>query len=301
MKSIFSEIWSFTKELFANYSEHNAFSLGASLAYYTVFSLSPILVILMAITSIFVGQQAIEGEIHKDLSELFGSETATQLQSLVEAAYTSGHTTWATIIGIITLIIGATTFFNEMRYSMNLLWNIKEKPANSVLHFLKSRLLSFSFIVGLGFILLTSLTLNSIVIGFAGSLAEYVGLEEETVSFVSFSMALFMIVLMFALLFKYLPTAKVSWSAVWVGGLFTAILFEIGKYLIGLYIGHSAVASSFGAAGSIIVLLVWIYYSSQILFLGTVFTHLWSERYGIPIQPDKDAVQVIRQEIIVNN
>lgn len=293
------EITRFFGEVFQNYSDDNAFTLGASLAYYTVFSIAPIIIIIISTAGIFVGQEAVQGEIYRELKDLFGAETALQLQTIVKGAYRSGQSTWATIFGIATLIVGATGVISEMKNSMNIVWEIKEKPKSSILNLLRNRFLSFSFILGLGFIFLVSLMLNSVVIGFAGDLARQIGFETLTVTIISFGVSFLMTVLIFALLFKFLPDAKVGWQEVIVGGLFTAILFAIGKYLIGFYIGNSNIASGFGAAGSLVVLLVWVYYSSQILFLGAEFTYIWAKRYGKTIRPDKGAVRVIRQEEII--
>lgn len=286
----------FTKELFQNYSEDDALNLGASLAYYTVFSFAPLIVVIISVAGYFVGEEAIQGRLFEELSGLLGADTANSLQKIVANAYVSGRNTMATVIGLGTLILGATGVFNALKNSLNRVWEIEPRPSSTVLSLVTTRLLSFSFVLGLGFILLVTLALNAMAGGFAEQIASMIpGLGVFVIRLVSFTMSLLITTLIFALLFKFLPDAEVRWPYVWAGGVFTALLFALGKFLIGLYIGNSNFASTYGAAAALITLLVWTYYSSQILFLGAEFTYVWAKRAGHPVRPSSHAVKVIRE------
>lgn len=289
-------VTSFTKELFQNYGNDDAFTLGAALAYYTVFSFAPLLVIIISVAGYFVGPEAIRGELFGQLKGLLGADAASSLQTIIENAYVSGKGTLATITSAAALILGATGVFNALHNSLNRIWEIAPNPDNTILAMIRTRILSFSFVLGLGFLLLVTLVLNAVVIGFTNKLAGMVpGIGPALLGAASMVLSLILTSSVFALLFKYLPDARARWQDVWAGGIFTALLFSLGKYLIGFYIGNSDFSSTYGAAGALITLLVWTYYSSQILFLGAEFTFVWAKRNGHPIQPSSDAVRVIRK------
>lgn len=296
------EIWSFTKELFKTYLEDDALSLGASLAYYTVFSFAPIIVIVIALASIFYGQAAVQGELYEQLSGLLGAQAAAETQKLVENAYQTGESKLATIVSIVTLVFGATGLFNVMKNSLNRIWALKATPKNGIINFLMNRVLSFGMVVTIGFLLLVSLVLQSFLIAFSDKLSAY--FSETATIFTQVASGIISLVLtafLFALIYKVLPDAKLRWKDVAVGSVFTAILFAIGKYAIGIYLGNSSISNTFGAAGSVVVLMVWTYYTSQILFFGAEFTYIYAMRYGRKIEPNDHAVAVVRKEVEVNH
>lgn len=287
---------SFTKQLFRNYGEDDAFNMGAALAYYTVFSFAPLLVVAIAVASYFVGREAVTGRLYGELDGLLGPDAAANLQEIVSNAYQTGDSLWATIIGIATLIFTATTVFVTLKNSLNRIWEIEPRPANNILAFIMTRLLSFSFVVGLGFILMVTLVVNTLIIGFMDKLASLVpALGPVVLAITSWVLSTAITAVIFALLFRFLPDAKARWRDIWAGAIFTAVLFGLGRWLIGFYIGNSDFSSTFGAAGALITLLVWTYYNSQILFLGAEFTFVWAERRGFPIRPNKNAVRVVRE------
>ena len=292
---------SFAKELFTEYGKDNAFSLGAALAYYTVFSIAPILFILLTVTSLFFGEEAAQGTIDDEMATLLGEEAADQLQEIIANVHATGDSIWATIIGIATLLFGATGVFNELKNSLNRIWELKEKPRSSVWNFIQTRLLSFSVLIGMAFVLLVSLALNAVVLGMGEKLAEWLpGLGELTIQLISFGLSFLATVVVFALLYRFLPDARVAWRDLLVGALFASVLFTIGKVLIGFYIGNTSVTDTFGAAGALAALLIWAYYNAQILFLGAEFTFVWAKHHGRHVLPDEDAVRIRKEEVQVN-
>jgi len=298
VKKVFLKVIEFNKELIANYIEDDALNLGAALAYYTVFSFAPMLVVAMAIASYFVGPEAISGQLDNELSGLLGQEAADTLQKIIKNAYSSGESFWATVISIGTLIFAATGVFSNLKISLNKIWNIMPTPTNGILSFILTRMLSFSFVVGLGFLLMTSLLLNALVIGFMDQLSSMVpAIGPIMLATSSWVLTTLVTSLIFALLFRYLPDAKARWKDIWAGAIFTALLFGLGRFLIGFYIGNSDFSSTYGSAGALITLLVWTYYNSQILFLGAEFTAVWAKWRGNPIIPDQHAVK-FKTEIV---
>lgn len=296
--NIFKTAINFTKELFSNYLEDDAFNLGAALAYYTVFSFAPLVIVSTSVASYFIGEEAATGRLYGELKSLLGADAAETLQEIVSNAYNSGDTFWAGAISIGTLLFAATGVFSNLKISLNKIWEIKATPTNGILAFLFTRLLSFSFVVGLGFLLMITLVVNALVIGFMDQVASFVpALGPLMLAVTSWIVTTLVTALIFALLFRYLPDARARWRDIWAGAIFTAILFGIGRWLIGFYIGNSDFSSTYGAAGALITLLVWTYYNSQILFLGAEFTATWAKWRGNPIIPTDQAVK-IRREIV---
>lgn len=280
------------------YIEDDALNLGAALAYYTVFSFAPILVVATSIAGYFFGRDAIAGRLENELSGLLGQDTASSLQEIVSNAYVSGDSVWGTIVGVATLTFAATGVFTNLRTSMNKIWEIRPTPTNGIVAFLRTKVLSFSFVVGLGFLLMITLILNALVIGFMDQLVQFVPALGSTMLVTTtwvFSTAVTTVI--FALLFRYLPDARVRWRDLWAGALFTALLFGLGRFLIGFYIGNSDFSSTYGAAGALITLLVWTYYNSQILFLGAEFTQVWARWRGNPILPTQHAVKIKIEQV----
>ncbi len=293
------EFKSFASELWAKYNKHNSLKLGAALAYYTVFSFAPIIIIVISIVGFFFGEDAIRGEVYLELNSLLGDSAALQIQELIENSYVENTSLWTATMGVIGLVLGATAIFGELQDSLNTIWEIKVKPKSNIIWFITNRLLSFGVIITLGFLLLISLVLNAAMVAFGERLIQlFPSLSDLFLGTFTMFVSLVITTFLFALIFKVLPDAKIRWRDVLTGAFFTAVLFAIGKYLIGLYIGNSNIATTYGAAGSIAVLLIWTYYSSQVLFLGAEFTFVWAKRYGEAIIPKNYAIRVVQQEVI---
>ncbi len=302
MKEIFKKVLHFAKRMISEYGKDNTFDLGASLAYYTIFSIVPLLVVVISISGIVAGPDAVRGQVFGQLSGLVGPETAATLQDMLGAAYVSGKGWMATVIGLVTLFIGATGIFNSLKNSLNRMWEIEPKPKNSVVHFFVSRLLSFSFVMGLGFLLIVTFTLNALVSGFSARLGHYMPeLGAQLLQVVSFALMFFVSTMVFAFIFKFLPAVKIAWRDVLPGAVFTTSLFVLGELIIGFYFDNTDPASAFGAAAGLISLLIWTFYSSQTFFFGAEFVYVWCEVHGRPIQPASDAVRVVRQVVKVED
>ena len=276
-----SALWTVLKRALSGWWNDNVPHLGAALSYYTLFSLAPILIVAMAIAGFAFGAEAVRGEIVSQIDGLVGHEGALAVQAMLEGAAKPSSSIPATIIGIITFFLGATGAFLELQTALNAIWRVKPKASTSFLRSLMiDRLISFGLVVGVGFLLLTSLLVSA---GLA-ALDRYMGHAFPGVAIlwqaVNVIISLGVITLLFAMIYKLLPDVDLAWGDVWVGGLVTAGMFTVGKLLIGLYLGTSGLASSYGAAGSVIVLLVWVYYSSQIVLLGAEFTRAYVDQFG---------------------
>ncbi|HEY5741835.1 MAG TPA: YihY/virulence factor BrkB family protein [Terrimicrobiaceae bacterium] len=287
------ETFATLKQAAWDWMDDQAPTLGGALAYYTVFSLAPLLILTVAIAGMIFGQEAAQGQIFTQLRSLIGAESAAAMQDIVQDANAKPATgVWATILGFVTLFLGASGVFGQLQYSLNTIWGVAPKPGRGLVGIIKDRVLSFGFVLALGFLLLVSLVLTA-VIAFVGKwLGGMVPGVETIIQIVNMLLSLGVITLLFAMMFKFMPDAKIAWRDVWVGALVTAALFTAGKELLGLYLGRGGVASSYGAAGSLIVLLVWVYYSSQIVFFGAEITKVYANRFGSRIVPADNAVAI---------
>jgi membrane protein len=286
------------KSAFKGFSEDKVPKLSASLAYYTVFSLGPLLIVIIFLCSIFLKQEAIEGSIYTQINGFIGSNAAAQIQEIVKNASFSGKGTMAGIIGVITLIIGATGVFAEIQDSINSIWGLKPKPKAGMMKLIKDRLLSFGMIGSLGFLLLVSLAITAVVETIGNRLKDqFPDVTVVVFYIVNLILTIGITSLLFAVIFKVLPDAKIKWKDVWAGAITTALLFMLGKFAISFYISKSDVGSTYGAAGSLVILLLWIYYSSIILYFGAEFTKAYAMKFGSAIHPSKYAVVVERKEI----
>ncbi|MEP6687560.1 MAG: YihY/virulence factor BrkB family protein [Gemmatimonadales bacterium] len=272
-------LWWVMKRALAGWWDDNVPRLGASLAYYTLFALSPVLLVATAIAGLAFGPEAVRGEIVGQMKGLVGLQGAQAVQSMLESAARPSSSIVATIIGVITLFFGATGAFLELQTALNAIWRVKPRPGVNVRAFLVQRLISFGLVVGVGFLLLVSLVVSAAL----SALSNYLGHIFPALTAVweaaNVLVALFVITLLFAMIYKILPDVRLRWRDVWVGALVTAGFFSIGKQLIGLYLGTSSVGSSYGAAGSVVVLLIWVYYSAQVVLLGAEFTRFYVERF----------------------
>jgi membrane protein len=274
-------LWTVLKAAFAGWWNDNVPRMGAALAYYTLFSLAPILIVAIAIAGLAFGPEAVRGEIVGQVEGLVGLDGAKAVQAMLEGASKPSSSVPATVIGIITFFLGATGAFLELQADLDAIWRVKPKSRGNFLRDLvMQRLISFGLVLGFAFLLLTSLVVSAAL----AALHTYMGNAFPGVAVLwealNVLVSLIVITLLFAMIYKVLPDVKLVWSDVWVGALVTAGLFTIGKFLIGLYLGTSALASTYGAAGSVIVVLVWVYYSSQIILLGAEFTRAYVEQFG---------------------
>ena len=281
------------KKAASAWMEDQAPTLGAALAYYTVFSLAPLLIIAISIAALVFGREAAQGQIFDQLRDLLGDAGGKAMQDMVQNANAKPATGLvATLIGFLTLLFGASGVFGQLQTSLNAIWGVQPKPGRGVLGIVRDRFLSFGFILVVGFLLLVSLFLTALI-AFVGHWFSGMAPGMETLAQILNSvLSLAVITLLFAMIFKFLPDAKIAWRDVWIGALITAALFTAGKFALGLYLGKSGVASSYGAAGSLIVLLLWVYYSAQILFFGAEFTQVYANRFGSHVRPTDNAVAV---------
>ncbi|MBC8986343.1 YihY/virulence factor BrkB family protein [Pedobacter sp. N36a] len=297
-KENFKGVWNILKATFNGFNDHKVTKLSGSLAYYTVFSMAPLLVVVISLCGIFLGQEAAQGEIYSQLAGFMGKETALQLQQIVANAAIGEKDTLAFTIGLVTLLIGATTVFADIQDSINTIWGLKAKPKRGWLKMLQNRFLSFSVIISLGFILLVSLAITTILDGFNARLqARFSEVSVIVFYILNQLLTLAVISLIFGVIFRVLPDARIKWKDVLFGSVVTAILFMLGKFGISLYIGQSDVGSTYGAAGSLVILLLWTYYSAIILFVGAEFTKAYAVAYGSEIHPSPYAVTTKEIEI----
>ncbi|TDG36286.1 YihY/virulence factor BrkB family protein [Pedobacter changchengzhani] len=290
--------------------EDRVTKLSAALAYYTIFSLTPLIIIVLSSATLFFGNKMkTRDKFYVQITEMVGKDAAVQIQGFVEKANKTGQSTIGLIIGITTLIVGATAIFIEIQDSINLIWKVRAVPKKGWLKMLSNRLLSFSLVVSMGFLLLVSLMINSVVVGLGSKLASLLSQSkiDEVIPVANDTMALIIYILnnvitlaavtsVFAVIFKVLPDVNIKWRSAIIGALFTAVLFSLGKYVIGIYIEKGNPGSAFGAASSIIVILLWIYYTSIILYFGAEFTQAFAEQHDGGITPSKYAVHT---EVIV--
>ena len=301
IKKFGSQAFRYLKLTFKAFGNDNTFELGAALAYYTIFSIVPLLVVVIGITGMIYGPDAAEGRLFTQLRDLVGAESAEALQGMLGDAYISGKGVIATIIGLVTLFIGATTVFNSLKNSMNLIWSIEPRPKSSILAMLKTRAKSFSIVLGMGFLLVVSFAVNAFVVGFAERVTDALpGVSGYVVTGITMLLTFTFTTAVFATLFRFVADARPLWKDVIPGAMFTTVLFGIGKWLIAFYFNQAEPASTFGAAAGLISLLLWTAYSSQIYFLGCEFTYVWAQEHGRPIQPTSQAVRVVKKEVIVD-
>ncbi|MGZ8559816.1 MAG: YihY/virulence factor BrkB family protein [Chitinophagaceae bacterium] len=309
-------IWNSIKYAFKELFERNILKLSAALAYYTIFSLPGLIIIIIWVTDIFYGHEAIEGKVYGQIASLVGSDAALQIQETIRNATLSSEGSFATIVGLVTLIIGATSVFAEIQDSINLIWRLKSKPkkGRGWLRMIINRLLSFSIVISLGFLLLVSLVLNGVMDALIDRLTQIFPQTQVVVAY-SFNLLLTFIItsLLFGLIFKVLPDARIEWKHVRAGAFATALLFMAGKFMISYYLGQSKMSSAYGAAGSIIVILLWVYYSAIILYFGAAFTrgyaicsssHIYPNNYAvwieeIEVETKKDLQQQPEKKIVI--
>jgi membrane protein len=290
MKTMFFTV---LKNSFKKWWIKDPFKESAVIAYYAIFSLPGLLVVVVAVAGYFFGQEAVNGQISDQIASTMGSDTAQQVQDIIEKGTESKKSAWAATIGLITILLGATGVFVQFQKSLNFIWEVKTDESKSgIVSVLKARLFSFGLIIAIAFMLIASLVISAILSAISKWVTDHF---SETflivLQLVNSILSLGILAVLFALIFKFVPDAKIKWRHVWIGSLVTAILFEIGKFALGLYFGKADPGSGYGAAGSIILILLWVSYSSMIVFFGAEFTHAHAEIRDGKISPNKNAVR----------
>jgi membrane protein len=284
------------KLTFAEWTNDNAFQLSAALAFYTMFSIAPLLLIVVGVASFFLAPDTATNRIVGEMEKMVGPQGANAVQQVIESSRGFGKGLWAVSVGIVTLIMGATAVFGELQTALNYMWDVKAKPdRNAIMSLVITRLRSFSIALCVGFLLLVSLVISAVISGLQDYMNQWLPGFPSLWQAANVIASFFVVAVLFAMIYKFLPDVVISWKDVWIGAVVTALLFTGGKYLIGVYLGQTATASAFGAAGSLVVLLLWVYYSALIGFLGAEFVQVYARRYGSAIQPKKHAVRVGRK------
>ncbi|HYG37795.1 MAG TPA: YihY/virulence factor BrkB family protein [Cytophagales bacterium] len=298
MKKFFTNAWSIIKDINEKIQNNDPFSYSASIAYSTIFSLPAVLIIIIRITSYFYSDEAVSGELYDQLSGFVGEKSSLTIQEAIKNASQSDVGVIATVIGIVTLLISATTVFLSIQNALNNIWGVKPKPQKGLLKLAINRLLSFAIVASMGFIMLVSFVIDAILVAFQKYIAEiFSDITAVLMQVINYSISLAVTTLIFAMIFKVLPDAKIKWRDVWTGAFATTVLFTAGRFLIGLYLGNSSIGSTYGAAGSIVIVLVWVYYSSFIMLLGAIFTQVFSHQRGRLILPTQQAVFLVKREL----
>ncbi len=285
------------KNTAAAFSEDNCVKLSASLSYYTIFSIGPLLVIIISLSSLFLGRDAVQGKLYGQIKGLIGSDAAVQIQDIISKTHHTDQGVVGTVIGVVILVIGATGIFTEIQDSINYIWSLRSKPKRGIVKYLINRAISFSLIVGVGFLLLVSLIANALMDLLSDQLTRF--LPETTVYlfYILNLVVIFAIItVLFAIIFKVLPDGKIKLKNSLAGASFTAILFIVGKAAIGFYLGNSKLGATYGTAASVIIILTWVYYTSIILYFGAEFTKVYALEFGSGIVPNETAVFIIKRE-----
>jgi len=304
IKQITNKYWRILKDAANGFSNDKCMKLSSALAYSTIFSLPPMLLLIIILGGSLYGKDAVQGTVFTELKDYVGSTAALQIQDVIKALQEQRNSLAATVVGAIALVIGSTGIFVEIQDSLNMIWGVRPKAKKGIVKFVLNRVMSFSLIIGLGFLLIVSLIINALLLALSNKLVQWFPhLPITFLSVVNSAVIFFVISFLFSVIFKMLPDVRIRWKQVWPGSIVTAALFLVGKFLIGIYIGQNRTASLYGAASSIIVLLLWIYFSAAILYFGAEFTRAYIEWQGKRIVPnsyaeysDKRLLKHIREE-----
>jgi membrane protein len=275
----------FFTETYREWSQDNAMTLGAALAFYTTFSLAPLLIIVIAIFGFAVGQATVQAEILKRARELIGDQGASTIQMMISAGYRPGSSLLATISSILIIVIGSTSAFVMLKHALNIVWGAKTNPDAPIWNLVKERLLSFFMIFFVGILLILSFVFSVALSFLIGFFRYLLPLSPLLMQVADFSLSILLVTLLFAVIYKVLPDVEIAWTDVWIGSIITAILFTLGKLLFSLYLGRSSISSAYGAASSLAIILMWVYYSSQVFFIGAEITQVYANRYGSHVRP----------------
>ncbi|MFV8364226.1 YihY/virulence factor BrkB family protein [Flavobacterium sp. ZT3P35] len=297
-KEIALTTWTLLKRTYHEFDDDNAIKLSASLSYYTIFSLPPLLIIILSIFSFFFGREAVTGRFFGQINGMVGNQAAIQIQETIKNIELSDSNTFAAIFGGIMLLIGASGVFAEIQSSINFIWGLKAKPNKGIMKFIKNRLMSFSMIASVGFLLMVSLMVNTVMDVINTRLLVYFPNTTVYIFYIFNIIILFLTTtILFAIIFKTLPDGDIDWKDALIGSSFTSFFFMIGKFGIGFYLGSSTVATVYGAAGSVVIILIWVYYSAIILYFGAEFTKVYANAHGNKIIPNGYAV-AIKVEVV---
>jgi membrane protein len=274
------QFFALLKLTFIQWSDDNALRMGAALAYYTLFSLAPLLVIAIAIAGVVFGAQAVQGQVTGQIQGLIGEDSAKAIQTMIQSAHKPTHSAIATVIGALILLVGASGVFTEMQDALNSIWHVNLDKNKGTWNFLKSHFLSMGMVLGIGFLLLVSLLLSTVLALVAKYLQGVLPISQILLHAIDLLCSLLFITVLFAMIFKWLPDAEIAWNDVWVGAGITSLLFTVGKFVIGFYIGKSVLASAYGAAGSLVIVVAWLYYAALLLYFGAEFTRVYTTQLG---------------------
>jgi len=299
MKKNIKFIWEFLLDVINKFIDDKCPKLGAALSFYTIFSLAPLLIIAISVAGLIFGEKAASGQIVGEIKDIVGPESAVLIQNALKKVSFSAANIIAIVMSLVTMIIGSTVVFVELQDSLDMVWKVKPKPGRSLIKgLLMDRIKSFSIVLGTGFLLLVSLIISALISALSSYINEkLVSIPVFLLDSIDIVISVGIIFILFGMIFKGLPDVELEWRHVWVGSIVTAVLFALGKYLIGLYIGQSTLGSTYGAASSLVVLLLWIYYSAQILFLGAEFTQVFAEKLGEGIKPTKNFMKYHDQSL----
>jgi membrane protein len=270
----YKTIWSILSQTFSAWNEHEAPRLGAALAFYTILSLAPLVILVIAIVALIFGDSTAQNQLLGQAESMIGHEGSAVVKGMIEHAQKPATGTFASIIGVITLLFGASGVFGELRSALNEMWDVQSRSEGGVWGTIKRRFFSFGMVLAVGFLLLVSLVISAALAMLGKFFGGFLPMPEFALSAINFVVSLAGIAVLFALIFRYVPGTKIAWKNVWIGATITALLFTIGKSLIGLYLGKASVGSAYGAAGSLVVVIVWVYYSAMIFLFGAEFTHV---------------------------
>lgn len=284
-------IWRLLKQTFIQWQQDRVPILAAALAYYMVFSLAPMLIIAVAVAGFVIGKETAQQQLAVQLQQFIGLEAAQSIQTLIRERYQPQSGLMATGIAIATLFFGATTVFAQLKVALNIIWGVTPKPERGILNFLMARILSVLMIFAIGSLLLLSLVFSSVLAGISDWLDPWMDTPSSVWYWTDISISFIVVTLLFGSIYKILPDARIAWADVWVGSIITSVLFTLGKGAISLYLGQSGVKSFYGAAGSFVILLLWIFFTAQILLIGAEFTQVWANLYGSRIRPRRHAVK----------
>lgn len=284
-------IFNLFKDTFTEWQEDKASRLAAALAYYTIFSLAPLVIIILGLVGYIFGQEATSGYLVEQMQGLVGQEGAALIQTIIAGAAQPTSSIVATIIGLVTLLLGASGVFGQLQDALNTVWGVAPKPGLGIWGFLQTRFLSFTMVLGIGFLLLVSLVLSAALSALDQFLVTLLSdASALALQLLNLVLSFGLVILLFAMIFKILPDVQIEWRDVWLGAAVTALLFSVGKFLLGYYLGRQSFGSTYGAAGSLLLILLWVYYSAQILLFGAEFTQVYTKRFGSGFRPAKNAI-----------
>jgi membrane protein len=301
-KNFFLTIWDLLVSTYNEFIDDKALKMAAALSYYAAFSIGPLLIIVIAIAGFFFGEDAAEGQLKQEITGLLGSDGAALVQTIIKGAADQSSGIFAAVVSVVLLILGSVGVFLELQESLNIIWGVELRPGRGIWGFIKNRLVSFSMVVTIGFLLMISLIINSIISLLNNYIGEAMSAYLPFAEILNIISSFAVITLLFAIIYRVLPDVIIPWKYVWFGAALTSFLFSIGKYFIGLYLGNSSYSSTYGAAASLVILFVWVYYSGLILFFGAELTQVYFKKHSsLTLKPDSDGILVPKVSQLIKN